>query len=86
MAIEPLATLDNLLKTIDAATAIYGRLVGWTLMGDVNTTVEDCVTAFYNGAPGEPHYEAVMSTSYTKVGCGVFVQGSKITITQDFGN
>lgn len=60
--------------------------LGWVLMGDVNTTVENCVTAFYNGGPGEGHYENMMSTSYTKVGCGVFQQGTKITITQDFGN
>jgi hypothetical protein len=60
--------------------------LGWTLMGDVNSTVEACVTAFYNGGPGEGHYENMMNTGYTKVGCGVFMMGNGITITQDFGN
>ena len=59
--------------------------LGWTLMGDINTTVENCVTAFYNGGPGEGHYENMMG-NYGSLGCGIYESNGKITIIQDFGN
>ncbi len=61
--------------------------LGWTISGSQTDSdvVKMCVAAFYNGGPGEGHYENMMSTSYTTLGCGIYESGGKITIIQDFG-
>jgi hypothetical protein len=51
----------------------------------LNTVVGNCVAAFYNGGPGEGHYENMMG-SYGSLGCGIYQMGTGITIVQDFGN
>ena len=51
----------------------------------LNTVVAACVQAFYNGGPGEGHYENMMG-SYGSLGCGIYQMGTGITIVQDFGN
>jgi len=61
--------------------------LGWTISPaqSVNDVVAMCVLAFYNGGPGEGHYENMMG-SYGSLGCGIYQSGGKITIVQDFGN
>ena len=61
--------------------------LGWTIAPgeDVSAVVGRCIKAFYDEGPGGGHYENLMG-SYTKVGCGIFEAGGKITIVQDFGN
>ena len=57
----------------------------WTVGADVVTTVKACVKAFYDEGPGGGHYENMMG-AYTKLGCGIYQSGGKITIVQDYGN
>ena len=65
--------------------------LGWRL-GDgptaVHDAIGDCIKAFYDEGPGEGdahgHYNNLMSDN-AAVGCGVYVVGDEITITQDFG-
>jgi hypothetical protein len=61
--------------------------LGWTIMPGqaVKDVVGACVAAFYNGGPGEGHYENMMGP-YASLGCGIYQQGNQITILQDFGN
>lgn len=61
--------------------------LGWTLSPgeDINAVVGQCIKAFYDEGPGGGHYENMMG-AYTKVGCGIFESGGRITIVQDFGN
>jgi hypothetical protein len=60
---------------------------GWTRSPDEDVTavVGRCIKAFYDEGAGGGHYENLMGT-YTKVGCGIYEAGGKITIVQDFGN
>jgi len=58
--------------------------LGWTVMGTVRNTITQCIAAFYSEGPGGGHYENMMG-NYGSLGCGVYVQGQGITITQDYG-
>jgi len=39
---------------------------------------------FFGEGPGGGHYENLSSTAFTQGGCGVFLQGAVITVTEDF--
>lgn len=52
--------------------------------GDVKMTVGACVQAFYEEGPGGGHYENMMG-NYGTLGCGIYIEGQKLTIVQDYG-
>jgi cysteine-rich secretory family protein len=60
---------------------------GWTVAaGETQkTVVSQCIRVFYEEGAGGGHYENLMG-AYAFVGCGIYEQGGKITIVQDFGN
>ena len=65
---------------------------GWQLPpgGDMNAVVGQCIAAFYAEGPGTDyathgHYINMMG-NYAKLGCGIYVSGTDITIVQDYGN
>lgn len=56
----------------------------WTVGTDMVSTVKDCMKAFYDEGPGGGHYENMMG-NYRTIGCGIYQEGMKVTILQDFG-
>ena len=52
---------------------------------DPKPVIAMCIAAFYGGGPGEGHYENMMG-AYGTLGCGLYSNGGKVTIIQDFGN
>ncbi|HTR55041.1 MAG TPA: CAP domain-containing protein [Kofleriaceae bacterium] len=63
----------------------------WMLQpgGDMTALVGMCVQAFYNEGPGSDysthgHYINMMGP-YTTLGCGIYQQGTGVTIVQDYG-
>lgn len=56
----------------------------WTVGTDMVETVKDCMAAFYSEGPGGGHYENMMG-AYGTIGCGIYQEGNKVTILQDFG-
>jgi hypothetical protein len=52
--------------------------------GDMKALVGACIAAFYSEGPGGGHYENMMG-NYGTLGCGIFVNGDRVTIIQDFG-
>jgi cysteine-rich secretory family protein len=58
----------------------------WMLQpgGDMKALVGQCVAAFYAEGPGGGHYENMMSAN-TKLGCGIYMMGTGVTIVQDYG-
>jgi hypothetical protein len=60
---------------------------GWMVTAGESESdvVGRCIKAFYDEGPGGGHYENMMG-AYTKVGCGIYQAGGKITIVQDLGN
>ena len=60
---------------------------GWTLDyagGSVRAALKKCLQAFYDEGPGGGHYENMMG-KYKTLGCAVHVDGSGVSIVQDFG-
>jgi uncharacterized protein YkwD len=52
--------------------------------------VAACIEAFWSEGPGADynthgHYINMTNAAYHTVGCGVYVDGTQLTITQDFG-
>jgi hypothetical protein len=61
----------------------------WNLQqsgGDMNMLLAMCIAAFYSEGPGGGHYDNMMNTAYSKLGCGIFMSGSEVTIVQDYGH
>ena len=60
--------------------------LGWSLgPGDtIQSVVADCFALMWAEGPGGGHYENIIG-NYAKLGCGIYVSGSAITITQDYG-
>jgi hypothetical protein len=59
--------------------------LGWTVQGDVRTTIAECLAAFWSEGPGGGHYENMIG-GYGTLGCGIYLDGAGgITIIQDFG-
>ncbi len=52
--------------------------------GDLVGLVGACIEAFYSEGPGGGHYENMMG-AYGALGCGIYQEGSDVTIVQDFG-
>jgi hypothetical protein len=52
--------------------------------GDLNQLVVACLAAFYGEGPGGGHYENMMG-AYAELGCGIYENGSDVTIVQDYG-
>ena len=53
--------------------------------GDMAALVRQCIDAFYSEGPGGGHYDNLMG-AYSKIGCGIYQSGTKVTIVQDLGN
>ena len=65
---------------------------GWMLPpgGDLKALVGQCIAAFYAEGPGTDyathgHYINMMG-NYVSLGCGIYMQGTGVTIVQDYGN
>jgi hypothetical protein len=58
------------------------ELLGWR-----NFTVRDAITQglaqMWAGGPAGEHYR-IIAGSYSQVGCGIFVNGSAVSVAQDF--
>ena len=45
--------------------------------------IQQGLAQMWRVGPGGEHYD-ILSGSYAEVGCGVFVNGTEVTATQDF--
>lgn len=69
--------------------------LGWTISAnptdeELQAKVAACIEAFWSEGPGADynthgHYINMTNAAYHTVGCGVYVDGTQLTITQDFG-
>lgn len=48
----------------------------------VQDTIRHAIALFFGEGPGGPHYQNL--TSYSMLGCGVYIDGRAITVVQDF--
>jgi hypothetical protein len=52
--------------------------------GDLVMLVDACIDAYVAEGPGGGHYENLMG-NYGTLGCGIYQEGTDVTILQDFG-
>lgn len=53
--------------------------------GDVVELVRACIAAFYAEGPGGGHYEIMLDRDYRTLGCGIYQEGTSVTVVQDYG-
>jgi hypothetical protein len=53
--------------------------------GDMVELMRACIDAFYSEGPGGGHYEIMLSNDYGTLGCGIYQEGTDVTIIQDYG-
>ncbi len=61
---------------------------GWSVkrQGSVHSIVEQGLAAMWAEGPGGGHYNNMVSTSYTDIGCGIYqAPNGDLTVTIDFG-
>ena len=64
-------------------TAAAETEILWWKDAAVRTVIRDGLAQMWKVGPGGEHYD-IISGPYASVGCGVFVNGSEVTVTQDF--
>jgi hypothetical protein len=52
--------------------------------GDMSMLVDACIDAFVSEGPGGGHYDNLMG-AYGTLGCGIYQNGTDVTIVQDYG-
>ena len=63
-------------------SAAENEILWWQGFG-VRSVIEQGLQQMWNGRPNGEHYD-IMVGSFTQVGCGIFVNGSEVTVAQDF--
>ena len=56
----------------------------WPLTGSVQSVVAAMLRAFWSEGPGGGHYENMRQPSMRSVGCGVYLSGRELSLTQHF--
>lgn len=56
----------------------------WSMSGSVRATLQRAIAGFWSEGPGGPHYENIIRSTYTEIGCGVYVDGTVLTFVQEF--
>ena len=51
--------------------------------GSVTATIKKGIADMWAEGPGGGHYEN-MKGDYTELGCGIYVDGSSVTVVQDY--
>lgn len=69
---------DRRLQSVTAETAIL-----WWTGFDVRSVIRKGLAQMWASGPATAHYDVLVG-AFTQVGCGVFVNGSEVTVVQDF--
>jgi hypothetical protein len=70
-------------QTNGGGTAKAETEILWWQGFAVKAVVQKGLAQMWQVGPGGEHYE-IIAGAYTQVGCGIFVNGSEVTVTQDF--
>ena len=70
-------------STNGGGVALAENEIPWWSSSSVHQVIQNGLAMMWNEGPGGGHYEN-MRGPYTQLGCGIFVNGSEITVVQDF--
>ena len=74
---------DHFIRTNGGGTALAETEILWWHGFAVKDVIQQGLAQMWRVGPGGEHYD-ILSGSYAEVGCGVFVNGTEVTATQDF--
>ena len=63
-------------------SAAENEILWWQGFG-VRSVIEQGLQQMWNSGPKGEHYD-IMVGAFTQIGCGIFVNGSEVTVAQDF--
>jgi hypothetical protein len=58
------------------------EILWWEGLG-VRTVIQEGLQQMWNIGPAGEHYD-IMTGAFSQIGCGIFVNGSEVTVAQDF--
>ncbi len=58
------------------------ELLGWHDF-TIHQTIDQGLGQMWEAGPGSEHYD-ILAGPYSQIGCGIFVNGSTVTVAQDF--
>jgi uncharacterized protein YkwD len=70
-------------RTSGGGIALAENEIPWWSGTSVRTVIQQGLAMMWGEGPGGDHYEN-MRGPYTQLGCGVFVNGTEITVVQNF--
>lgn len=59
------------------------QLLRW-LGYEVSEVIRRGLAEMWSAGPGGAHYDVMLGAAYTEVGCGVFVNGREVSVSQDY--
>jgi uncharacterized protein YkwD len=62
--------------------AAENEILWWQGFG-IRSVIQQGLQQMWQGGPTGEHYD-IMVGEYSKIGCGIFVNGSEVTVAQDF--
>ena len=74
---------DHFLRTNGGGTALAETEILWWRGFALKDVIQQGLAQMWRAGPGGEHYD-ILSGPYTEVGCGVFVNGAEMTVSQDF--
>lgn len=69
--------------TNGGGTSMAETEILWWRGYPVHAVIEQGLAQMWHSGPGSNHH-AVLAGSFTQVGCGIFVDGTEVTVSQDF--
>jgi len=63
-------------------SAAENEILWWQGFG-VASVIQQGLAQMWQGGPSGEHYD-IMTGAFSQIGCGIFVNGSEVTVAQDF--
>ena len=63
-------------------SAAENEILWWQGFG-VSSVIQQGLAQMWQSGPSGEHYD-IMTGAFTQIGCGIFVNGSEVTVAQDF--
>ena len=64
-------------------TAMAETEILWWRGAGVRAVIQKGLAQMWQGGPSDEHYNVIVGP-YSEIGCGIFVNGSEVTVAQDY--
>jgi hypothetical protein len=71
------------LMTNGRGTAMAETEILWWRGAGVRSVIQRGLEQMWQGGPAGEHYDIIVGP-YSQIGCGIFVNGSEVTVAQDY--